>query len=282
MTWRARLRLGAAVGAALLLALGFLWLRDSSLVSVKHVKITGLHGKDSPQIAHALRAAAGDMTTLHIREDQLRGAVAAYPIVKDIRVSRDVPHGLRIRVIQYDPVAAVVSNGRRVAVAADGTVLTDTTASAALPTMSVPAASAGSRLADPHALRAVSLMGVAPRALRPLVQDVRNGPGGLEVQLRSGPLLEFGSASDLQAKWDAATRILADPHAAGASYLDLRIPSRPVAGRFPGDATSSGGTDSTGSDSGGTASTDSSTDSTTADSSGSASDTASGDTGGTG
>jgi cell division protein FtsQ len=223
------------------------------------------------------------MTTLHIRQDQLRGAVSTYPIVKDLRVSRDLPHGLRIRVIQYDPVAAVVTGGRRVPVAADGTVLPDTTASAVLPTMSVPAASAGRRLADPHALRAVSLMGFAPRALRPLVQDVRNGPGGLEVQMRSGPLLEFGSATDLQQKWDAAARILADPHAAGASYLDLRIPGRPVAGRFPGDST--GGTDSAGAGSGSGGTSPPGTDgagSATEDGSSNASGAASGDTGGAG
>ena len=34
----------------------------------------------------------------------------------------------------------------------------------------------------------------------------------------------------LDAKWDSATMVLADPSSAGASYIDVSDPSRPAAG----------------------------------------------------
>ena len=40
----------------------------------------------------------------------------------------------------------------------------------------------------------------------------------------------FGDGEDARAKWTAAARVLAEPSAAGATYLDLRIPGRVAAG----------------------------------------------------
>ena len=40
----------------------------------------------------------------------------------------------------------------------------------------------------------------------------------------------FGDGSDAHRKWLAATRVLADQSAAGATYLDVRIPERVAAG----------------------------------------------------
>ena len=50
------------------------------------------------------------------------------------------------------------------------------------------------------------------------------------LALVDGPDLIFGDASDARDKWCAATRVLADPSAAGATYLDVRIPERVAAG----------------------------------------------------
>ena len=55
------------------------------------------------------------------------------------------------------------------------------------------------------------------------------------VELREGPELFFGDARHLRAKWTAAVRILADPKAAGASYIDVRLPGRPAAGGLPAE-----------------------------------------------
>ena len=59
---------------AVLLVLGGVyrfWARDSSLVSVEHVTVTGVTADDAKRVRSALAATARTMTTLHVREDRL-------------------------------------------------------------------------------------------------------------------------------------------------------------------------------------------------------------------
>lgn len=222
-----------AAVVALLAGGGWMWVRDSPLVAVSDVTVTGLSGgPDSASVRNALARAARDMTTLHVRPDRLRSAVSPYPAVKDIRVTTDFPHGMTIEVVEHDAVAAVEIDGRRVPVAGDGTLLRGRPAAAELVTLSVPSANGGGRLTSRRGRDAVAIVGAAPHALRPYVADVAPGPDGIRVTLRNGPLVQFGDAGRARAKWIAISRVLGDPRAAGATYLDVRIPERPVAGRF--------------------------------------------------
>ena len=113
---RLRVKLIAATLATLvLLGGGWVWLRDSSLVAVRRVTVTGVSGPDAGQIRSVLVLAARNMTTLDVRLGQLHTAVAPYPMVKDLRVSTQFPHGMRIRVVEQLPVAALVAGGQTVA-----------------------------------------------------------------------------------------------------------------------------------------------------------------------
>jgi cell division protein FtsQ len=87
----------------------------------------------------------------------------------------------------------------------------------------------------------VAVLGAAPRELRDLVGGIRWDAAGLHVELRPGPRLDFGGAGRARAKWAAAARVLSDPRAAGASYLDLRVPDRPLAGTFADEGPTDGG-----------------------------------------
>jgi cell division protein FtsQ len=220
----------AAVAVLALLVGGWLWLRDSALVAVRKVENSGLSGPDVVQIRSALTLAARNMTTLDVRRAQLRTAVAPYPVVKDLRVSTQFPHGLRIRVVEQLPVGALVAGGRAVAASADGTLLHDVPGPS-LPTVPVPALPGGSRVTDPSALEALSLLAVTPLRMRSRIAQVTvSSTHGLTVQLRSGPSIYFGDQTRLDAKWTAATTVLADPSSTGASYIDVTDPERPVAG----------------------------------------------------
>src|SRR5687768_17420799 len=140
---------------ALLAAGGWMWLRDSPLVAVSDVTVTGLSvGPDAPAVRNALARAARDMSTLHVRPDRLRTAVSPYPIVKDIRVTTDFPHGMTIEVVEHDAVAAVEIEGSRVPVAADGTLLRGRPAATDLVTLSIPSANGGGRLTSRRGLDA--------------------------------------------------------------------------------------------------------------------------------
>jgi cell division protein FtsQ len=245
----------ACIGVIALLAVGWLWLRDSSLVSVDRVSVTGQSGPDAAQIRTALIAAARNMTTLDVRMDQLRTAVAPYPVVKDLRVSTQFPHGIRIRVIEQIPVGAVTAGGRTIAVAGDGTLLHDVVVSARLPMIPLRVPPGGSRLTDGDALRAVAVLAAAPWQLLARVTQVTTISGhGLAAELRSGPTIYFGDAGRLAAKWIAASEVLADRGSAGAAYIDVTDPERPAAGGGPSSA--AGGTAASGTAAGaGTAST---------------------------
>lgn len=212
-----------------------MWLRDSSLVAVRQVTVLGAHGHDAGAIRTSLTQAARAMTTLHLRRRELREAVAAYPVVKDLRVSVRLPRRVRIVVVQHVPVAAAVIDGRPVPVAADGTLLPGESASGGLTPVPVSSAPGTRLITDRRTLGELALLGAAPAALRPLVTDVVRDGDGMHVRLESGPRVDFGPASGLRAKWVAAARVLADPRAVGASYVDVRLPQRPVAGSFPGE-----------------------------------------------
>lgn len=235
MTVKGRIRMPVrvilAVAAALLLLGGaWLWLRDSSLVAVQKVSIAGVSGPNAGQIRSVLSRAARNMTTLDVRTGQLRLAVAPYPVVKDIQVSTQFPHGMRIRVVEQLPVAALEAGGRTIAAAGDGTVLHDVSTTS-LPVIAVPVLPGGSRVTERPALEALTLLSVGPPRVLARIAQVSSEPShGLVVELRSGPSLYFGDGSDLDAKWVAATEVLADPSSAGATYIDVTDPARPAAG----------------------------------------------------
>jgi cell division protein FtsQ len=223
----------AVVWALALLALliaGGLWLRDSSLVAVNRVTVTGLTGPQAGRIASQLDSAARDMTTLHVRGDQLRAVTQPYPVVKDVRVSTDFPHGLKIEVVENTPVAAISVNGAKTPVTADGKIIRGAS-QAGLPIVPLKVAPTGAGVADATARHAIAALAAAPGALRARVTRASTThEGGLTLELRNGPDLRFGGADRLAAKWAAAAAILASGQAAGATYLDLRYPERPAAG----------------------------------------------------
>jgi cell division protein FtsQ len=205
------------------------WLRDSRLVAVERVTVTGVSGPDAGRVRDALESAAGDMTTLHVRRDELRTAVDPFPAVLDVSTDADFPHGLRIAVRERSPVGAIVAGEQRVPVAADGTLMR-TTPGSGLPEIAAKALPGGSHAADAQVRRAIAVLSAAPPAVRARVRRVYVGERGWTLPLRNGPTLYFGSFERLAAKWVAAAAVLADRSSAGATYLDLRLPERPAAG----------------------------------------------------
>jgi cell division protein FtsQ len=226
------LRYGLGLITVLALAgIGWMWLRDSTLVAVRDVQITGVTASDGEQVKAALESAALAMTTLHARPDVLREATASYTSVARLKVRTDFPHGMTIRVIERQPVAALASEGeQRIPVTGDGTMMRGVTAERDLPSLVLKRPAIGPRVTDRRALRALTVAGAAPDALLRRSDALVVSAKGVVVSLKNGPELVFGSAADARAKWIAAARVLAETSAAGATYLDLRIPGRVAAG----------------------------------------------------
>jgi cell division protein FtsQ len=226
-----------ATAACLLLAAGYqFWLRDSTFVAVDQVSVTGLSTSDAERVRVALSAAGRTMTTLHVDHEALQRAVAGFPVVRELEVSTDFPHGLRIHVVEHVPVAIAVGDGGRVPVAGDGTILHGLPVEGRLPTVEVEGGFGVERLRDATARAGAAVAAAAPPALRPRIAAVGDEKDeGLVAELREGPELVFGDTTRLRAKWAAAARVLADLEASGASYVDLRIPGRPAVGGLPAE-----------------------------------------------
>lgn len=223
-------RLLGALLLVLVAASAWLWLRDSRLVAVERVEVTGLSSSQAAGVERALRRAATDMTTLHVREEALATAVEPYESVEAVRADADFPHTLRIAVTEKRMVAVVSVGGAETAVGADGRLLRGVEPPEPLPEVDGGRVVASDRLDDAGALGAVAVLAKAPPELHPRVERARRGDRGLVLEMREGPDLIFGDRHRVRAKWAAAARVLAEPSAVGAVYLDLRLPERVAAG----------------------------------------------------
>jgi cell division protein FtsQ len=234
---RLRNALLCLLASLLLLGGGWLWLRDSPLVAVEHVQISGVAGPEAGAIEAALTSEARRMSTLDVHASSLLAAVAPFRMVRAVHAVASFPHGLRIRVLEQPPVAALTVGSWRTAVAADGVVLGPALLTSSLPTLegaSEPVT--GARLSSAGLLASLTVLGAAPAPLARFVLRTFTGPMGLTVAMRSGLVVYFGDASRPNAKWLSLARVLADPSSAGASYVDVRLPERPAAG-FPAGVT---------------------------------------------
>jgi cell division protein FtsQ len=228
---RLPVRLVAAIAAlAVLAGAGWLWLRDSSLVGVRDVTVTGVSSSQGAQVRGALQTAAEGMTTLHVREDELRDAVRGFSSVAGLRVEPDFPHGLTIEVVERHPIAVVTLGSQVIPVGANGRLMRGVRATQPLAAVTATRIAPGDRLSDPAAVAAIGVLAQAPLPLRRRVARAYSGPKGLTLDVRQGPQLIFGTPADAAAKWMAAARVLAEPAAAGAVYLDVRVPGRVAAG----------------------------------------------------
>jgi len=234
----------AAVAVALALWVG----RDLPFWRVERVTIVGLDEREAAAARHALVSAARRMTVFHVDHSELRAALASYPAAADVTVDRRLPDELVLRVRLRRPVAVLEGARGRVAVAGDGTQLGDLSTPSSLPTIAVgDGPDPDARLAAPVRAK-VAVAASAPAPLRTALARISlDRDRGLVAALRSGPLLIFGRAHDLNLKWRSISTVLArDPSASRATYIDVRLPRRPVAGGLGNPASAarplSGGT----------------------------------------
>lgn len=214
---------------AVFTAFYMLWLRNSFLVAVEQLRVEGAT-TEAEAVNAALASAARDMTTLNVDTEALARALERFPTVASISVEADFPHGLVVEVTERPPVGTISTGERLVAVSGDGLVLAGLSAGGLdLPSLEAESAPASGML-EGEARQQALVLGAAPEPLRPLVERSSFGPEGVEVRLRGGIELLFGSAGDAGGKWAAATAVLADPTLDALEYVDVRIPSRPAVG----------------------------------------------------
>lgn len=227
--WRRRLIATAVVAVAIACAYWF-WFRDSSLVAVTKVEVSGatVYRK---AIQRSLDRAGDEMTTLHVRQSILIEALGRFPTVAALTTSTRFPHTLVIHIRERPPVAIAEIQGKPTGVSADGYALLGLDVSGLdLPSMTASLSSDG--MVDDRGRAQASILAAAPEPLRPglVSANWEYSYGGVVVDLAGAPQLRFGDGESAEVKWAAASALLADPGLGSPSYLDISAPGRPVAG----------------------------------------------------
>jgi cell division protein FtsQ len=226
-----RRRVIAAALALVALYAGYMfWFRNLPWFAIDEVTITGAT-TNGPAIKSAVEQVAQDMTTLHLKDDELRDVVAHFPTVASVGASTSFPHTLHVTVTERLPVAFIKVGPRRTAVSADGYLLLGASFDPKhLPRIEGTAAD-GARL-DGDAAAQAAILGAIPAPLRDRVTDSSwdEGQGGVVVGLDGGPDLRFGDGSQPRDKWTAAVAVLSSSEHGSPSYLDVSVPDRPVSG----------------------------------------------------
>lgn len=209
----------------------FAWFRDSSLVAVEDVTVEGVTTPDGARIEAALTDAAKTMTTLHLNEEELAGAVEGFPTVVSVSATADFPHGVVVSVEERPPAVLLSTGKETVPVAGDGTLLRGLdVGDLPLPKVEVTELPASGHLEGGPLMQA-TVVGAAPAPLRPLISAVSvEDETGVQVTLKGGIPVRFGTAERAEAKWAAASAVLADPKLKTLTYVDVRVPERPAAG----------------------------------------------------
>jgi len=246
---RARHKLACLAALPLLGLGGWLVLRDSSLFSVDQVSVVGLSPNALPVVSDQLVAAARAQTTTDFSTAALRSAVARYTMIDDVTAQTHFPHGVRIEVAERHPVAWLDVAGQGFALAGDGSVVTGLAHAGSLAVLHSLRYPWNGHSRDPFVMLALRVLLDAPAPLRHRVAAVTIADGALTIHLHRGPRLIFGNDALLHAKWDSAAAVLADASSRGASYIDLRLPSRPAA-QVADPATSASAADVAGSSAG--------------------------------
>jgi cell division protein FtsQ len=227
-------RRSLAVGAGLIaVAAGaYTVARQTSVFAIGRLEVTGVPADVQQQVRRVLKPLVGT-NLLALDGAALERRAEALPSVVSVRYDRAFPHTLRIHVVPEVPVAVLHRGKETWLVSARGRVVkrVPTGTYPALARVWVPRkadVSIGALLAPTAGGTAARALALAAR-LPAHISTASLAHGGLVFRLRSGIELRLGDPTDVRLKLAIARRALARLPT-GATYVDVSVPERPVAG----------------------------------------------------
>lgn len=227
--WLPAIGVGSVVLAAAVLALA-----RSPLFRVREVAVEGLTHGSAARIIRLAALSERD-GTLWLDVDAVRARIEEDPWVARAEIDIDLPSKVTIRITERSPVATVNLGSGPVLVDARGAVIAPGSGRG-LPEIVVPP-SRIDRLAA-GATPDGATVGALARALASLRPEVRadvvraqaRAGSGLELLLRGGVRVEYGSPRDLSAKAEVLARVLGWARDTGVRIrvINLAAPSIPA------------------------------------------------------
>ena len=209
--------------------------RDTSTFALHTIQVSG----GTPALQARVRAVLAPLvgrSLMGLNGHVVERNVDALPDVVSARYDRAFPHTLRVSVVAEKPVA-VVRRGRGtwlVSARARVLALIPRGSEPTLPRIWVPRRTSfqiGGFLAPTAGGLAARTAALATR-FPARIATVALGHGELVFRLRSGVVLRLGAPVDVRLKLAIARRALVQLPA-GATYVDVSVPGRPVAGADP-------------------------------------------------
>ena len=209
--------------------------RQTSLFAVAHIEITGAPPEVQKQVRRELAPLLGT-SLLALDGGSLERRLESLPSVVRVGYDRSFPHTLRLTVVPETPVAVLHRGAETWLFSGRGRVVKRIPPGTypALPRIWVPHATqvAAGELVQPDgagsAARALALGAHFPAHIATAAMTHNE----LVLRLRSGFELRLGVPTDVRLKLAVARRALRGLPA-GAAYLDVSVPGRPVAGGQP-------------------------------------------------
>lgn len=229
---RRRLILACSTLAAIAFVVGVLVVVHSSLFSVRHLEVVGNRATPSAAIVQA-SGLSSHPPLVDVNPAAVASAIEKLPWIATATVSRHWPDTVHIAVTERSAVAAWTLRPGSVVLLDQRARVLALVASA--PPGVVPVSLSGP-IPEPGTVlgtgdRAVVKVAAAlPVALLDKVASIGGSASGVLVRLRSGPVADFGQATDLTQKMVAlsslldSTSVTLGPHAS----IDLRVPDEPV------------------------------------------------------
>lgn len=231
-------RRSLGIGFAILAVAGGVYAaaRESSVFAVRSIEVSGAPPRLQAQVRTALASLDG-VSLLALDGGAVERRVEALPAVVSAGYDRSFPHTLRVFVVPEKPVAVLRRGSESWLVSARGRVISRAPlrGDPALPRIWVPTAAtvvAGAFLDATYGGTAARSLALVADHFPARIAAASFTRGDLTYRLRSGLELQLGDPTDIRLKLAIARRALFDLPP-GATYLDVSVPRRPVAGTNP-------------------------------------------------
>ena len=231
-------RRSLGIGLAILAVAGGVYAaaRETSVFAVRSVEVSGASPGLQAQVRTALAPLMGT-NLLALDGASVERRLDALPAVLSARYDRSFPHTLHITVVPEKPVAVLRRGTESWLVSARGRVVSRVPRGGepGLPRIWIPTAVdvvAGAFLDAAHGGTAARSLALVADRFPARIAAASFAGGNLSYRLRSGLELRLGDPTDVRLKLAIARRALFDLPP-GATYLDVSVPRRPVAGTDP-------------------------------------------------
>jgi len=227
----------------------YAWGSRSSTFSVDDVMITGMRRTSQTRARQLLEKRFLGRNLFRVRTDDVEKALSPLLFVSGVRIDRDFPSTLRVRVREHVPAAYVLAGDSWYLVSRQGIVLgavrdEDRAPKTALQkgpkhvVRRLPAVLAGrdrlkrgAAVDDDDVEAALLVLRALPAETASQVASVRAAADGLRLRMRSAVTVDLGATTRLAAKATALAAVLSyyAEQKVAATYIDVSVPDRPLA-----------------------------------------------------